>query len=160
MDTVQKTPLTPKEVEEKLRKLGEARLKADELKADQKAEIVKAAGKFAAKMVANDTEIEALEEELEDWAKDLLNEDSPTFRCPAGKIALTMGKPKVEYDAKDEANIIAQLKETAPSLLYKTEVISKAAVQAAAKMPDRGLITLAELAGVKVVQEATVKITA
>ena len=152
--------MTQIELEEKLKALGKKRLEVKTLKADQSAAVVKAESDFAEKLTAAQNEIEALEEELEAWGTAELNESKPTFRCTAGKISLTKGKPKVEFDKADEDDIIAQLKEVAPTLVYNKPQISKAAILAASKTADKGLITLAEMAGIKVVQETTVKVTA
>lgn len=149
--------MTKEEVQAALKKLGELRQKEKELEAHQKAAVITASGKFAPELAALESEIEDLEEGLKAYAKAELKEVK-SFKCPQGSLTLTVNPPKVVFDPKREPEIVEELAKMAPDLLCHTSRVSKAAVLAAAASEDRGLITLAELNGITVVQEDTVRI--
>ncbi len=151
--------ITREEIGAKLKRLGELRQREKELDAAQKAAIVVAAGRHATDIMQTETEIEEIEEELKAWAKVNLSEVHKTERFATGKITLAKNPPKVKFSKAKEDTIVAELLVNAPGLLRTKQVISHAAILAASASDDRGLITLAELAGITVVRDSTVKIT-
>lgn len=153
-------PLTPAEVEARLKQLSDARRKYEELKQDQKAELVRAAGKHAVQMVECNLLIEQLEEEIEGAIVPLLSEDNKTWRCPSGKVQLVRGQAKVLM-SKDMSELkrIQMLEEIAPSLLCTIKEVNEIAVLAAATSSDKGLIMLADLAGITVERKDSIRIT-
>jgi phage host-nuclease inhibitor protein Gam len=146
------------DVEQRLVELGKARSELKRLNAEREAAVALVEEAYNARIVAAKVAVETTEEMIDDWAMATYVEGGK-YTCTAGRVVVSKGKPKVDYEKGDEEAIIAHLQVIAPALVYNKVMVNKAAIIAANRADDKGMITLANLANVAVIQELSVKIT-